>query len=131
MPEPLEHKLSRRERQIMDLLFQAGQATAAEIRVGMPDPPSDSAVRTHLRILEQKGHIQHEQDGPRYLYRPTVAKQHATRSALRHMVTTFFNGSAENAMAALLGDSKSQLSEAQFDRLEDMIRQARSQEDES
>ena len=109
----------------MDLLFQAGQATAAEIRAAMPDAPSDSAVRTHLRILEQKGHIQHEQDGPRYLYRPTVGKQQATRSALHHLVDTFFSGSAEKAMAALLGDSRSELSEAQLDRLEAMIQEAR------
>ena len=128
MSEPLEHSLSRRERQIMDVLFQHGEATAAEVRGGMPDAPSYSAVRTQLRILEDKGHIKHEQDGPRYLYRPTVAKEHAKRSALNHLVDTFFNGSAEQAMAALLDDSSGALSDHELDRLDDLIQQARSRE---
>ena len=128
MSEPLEHTLSRRERQIMDVLFQRGEATAAEVRDGMPDAPSYSAVRAQLRILEDKGHVTHEQDGPRYVYRPTVTKESATRSALNHLVDTFFNGSAEQAMAALLDDSTDQLSDRELDRLEDLIRQARSRE---
>jgi len=128
MSEPLEHQLSRRERQIMDVLFQRGEATAAEVQEGMPEPPSYSAVRAHLRILEDKGHIVHEQDGPRYVYKPTVTKERAKRSALNHLVDTFFNGSAGQAMAALLDDSTERLSSAELDRLEDLIRQARSRE---
>ncbi len=128
MAAPLEHELSRRERQIMDVLFQHGKATAAEVREGMPDAPGYSAVRAQLRILEEKGHITHEQDGPRYLYRPTVTKARATRSALNHMVDTFFNGSAEQAAAALLDDSASGLSDQELDRLEGLIRLARSRE---
>jgi len=128
MSESLEHKLSRRERQIMDVLFQRGKASAAEVREGMPEAPSYSAVRAQLRILEDKGHIKHEQDGPRYVFRPTLTKARAKRSALNHLVDTFFNGSAEQAMAALLDDSTGDLSDHQLDRLEDLIRQARSQE---
>jgi predicted transcriptional regulator len=128
MSEPLAHKLSARERQIMDVLFQRGAATAAEVREGMPDAPSYSAVRTQLRILEDKGHVTHEQDGPRYVYRPTLAKERAKRSALNHLVDTFFNGSAGQAMAALLDDSNTELSERDLDRLEDLILQARSRE---
>lgn len=128
MAAPLEHELSRRERQIMDVLFRHGKATAAEVREGMPNAPSYSAVRAQLRILEEKGHITHEQDGPRYLYRPTVTKARATRSALNHMVDTFFNGSAERALAALLDDSASGLSDQELDRLEGLIQQARSRE---
>ena len=112
----------------MDVLFQHGKATAAEVREGMPEAPSYSAVRAQLRILEDKGHITHEQDGPRYLYRPTVTKARATRSALNHMVDTFFNGSAEQAMAALLDDSAAGLSGEELDRLEGLIQQARSRE---
>ncbi len=126
MAAPLEHELSRRERQIMDVLFQHGKATAAEVREGMPDAASYSAVRAQLRILEEKGHVTHEQDGPRYLYRPTVTKARATRSALKHMVDTFFDGSAERAMAALLDDSASGLTDQELDRLERLIQQARS-----
>ena len=128
MAAPLEHELSRRERQIMDVLFQHGKATAAEVREGMPNAPSYSAVRAQLRILEEKGHITHEQDGPRYLYRPTVTKARATRSALHHMVDTFFDGSAEQAVAALLDDSALGLSDEELDRLEGLIRQARCRE---
>lgn len=128
MSKPLDHTLSRRERQIMDVLFHHEKATAAEVRAGMPDPPSYSAVRTQLRILEDKGHIKHEQDGPRYLYRPTLTKQRATRSALNHLVDTFFNGSAGQAMAALLDDSTGELSDHELGRLEELIQQARSRE---
>ncbi len=128
MAEQLEHQLSRRERQIMDVLFQSGQATAAEIRQGMPNAPSDSAVRTQLRILVEKGHIRHEQDGPRYLYRPTLEKEQAKKSALKRLVKTFFNGSAEDAMAALLDGSAPHLSEAELDRMAGLIQQARARE---
>jgi predicted transcriptional regulator len=94
--------LSRRERQIMDVLYKAGKASAAEVRAGLPDAPSDSAVRTLLRILEDKGHVRHELDGPRYVYLPTVKRDTAKRSALTHLVNTFFDGSASQVMAALL-----------------------------
>jgi predicted transcriptional regulator len=94
--------LSKRERQIMDVLYGAGRATAAEVRARMPDPPSYSAVRTLLRILEEKGHVRHEQDGIRYVYVPTVAPAKAQRSALKHLIDTFFGGSASRGMAALV-----------------------------
>jgi len=91
----------------------------------LPDPPSYSAVRAMLRILEEKGHVRHEQDGPRYVYRPTLARDSAKRSAMRHMLQTFFDGSAEQAISALLGDSSAKLSDAELDRLARMIDQAR------
>src|ERR687884_605634 len=94
--------LSRRERQIIDILYAHGRATAAEVQAALPDPPSYSAVRAMLRILEEKGHVHHEQDGPRYVYLPTIAPERAKRSALKHLIQTFFNGSAEQAISALL-----------------------------
>ena len=122
---PQHHELSRRERQIIDILYAQGRATAAEVQAQLPDPPSYSAVRAMLRILEEKGHVRHEQDGPRYIYRPTVARESAKRSAMRHMLQTFFDGSAEQAISALLDDSSSSLSDAELDRLARMIEQAR------
>ena len=119
------HDLSRRERQIVDILYTQGRATAAEVQAALPDPPSYSAVRAMLRILEEKGHVQHEQEGPRYVYVPTVARDNAKRSALRHMLRTFFDGSAEQAISALLDDSSTRLSERELDRLARMIDQAR------
>jgi predicted transcriptional regulator len=118
-------ELSRRERQIIDILYTRGRATAAEVQATLPDPPSSSAVRAMLRILEEKGHIRHEQDGPRYVYLPTVARDSAKRSAMRHMLRTFFNGSAEQAISALLDDSTAKLSDAELDRLARLIEQAR------
>src|SRR5688500_18885595 len=117
--------LSRRERQIVDILYTQGRATAAEVQAALPDPPSYSAVRAMLRILEEKGHVRHEQDGPRYIYLPTVARDNAKRSALRHMLQTFFDGSAEQAISALLDDSSTRLSDRELDRLARMIDQAR------
>ena len=117
--------LSRRERQIMDVLFRLGEATAADVLEGLPDPPSYSAVRALLRILEEKGQITHTQDGPRYVYRPTVAPEKASRSALRHVLRTFFDGSAEQAVAALLDEAGDDLSDAELDRLASLIAQAR------
>src|SRR5881394_2633802 len=111
----VEHHLSRRERQIMDVLHARGQATAAEVQTGLPDPPSYSAVRALLRILEEKGHISHEQDGPRYVYLPTIARDNAQRSALRHILQTFFDGSAEQAISALLDDKSTRISPAELD----------------
>ena len=117
--------LSRRERQILDILYQRGRATAAEVQTALPEPPSYSAVRALLRILEEKGHVRHEQDGPRYVYLPTVARGNARRSAMRHMLQTFFDGSAEQAISALLDDSSAKLSPAELDRLARMIDSAR------
>ena len=117
--------LSRRERQIMDALYQAGRATAADIRAAMPDAPSYSAVRTMLRILEEKGHVRHDLDGPRYVYLPTVARDKVKRSALRHLINTFFDGSAAQAMAALVELSPRDLKDEEAARLKRMIDAAR------
>ena len=119
--------LSRRERQIMDVIFRLGEASAAEVMEEMPDPPSYSAVRAMLRILEEKGEVTHTQDGPRYVYAPTVAPEKARRSALRHILRTFFDGSAELAVAALLDDAGKNLSEDELDRLASLIEQARTE----
>jgi BlaI family transcriptional regulator, penicillinase repressor len=119
------HDLSRRERQIIDILYAHGRATAAEVQASLPEPPSYSAVRAMLRILEDKGHIRHEQDGPRYVYLPTVGRDNAKKSAMRHMLHTFFDGSAEQAISALLGDSSARLSDAELDRLASLIDRAR------
>ena len=127
MPETDEllRELSRRERQIMDFLYRHGRATAAEVQANIPDPPGYSAVRAMLRVLEEKGHARHEQDGPRYVYVPRVARDRAKRSALRHVVRTFFDGSAEQAMAALLDDRSAKLSDDDLDRLARLIDRAR------
>ncbi len=117
--------LSRRERQIMDVIFQRGRATAAEVMGDLPDPPSYSAVRATLRILEEKGHVQHEQNGLRYVFVPTLARETAKRSALEHLLQTFFNGSAEQAVATLLDESASRLSEEELDRLAQLIEKTR------
>jgi predicted transcriptional regulator len=117
--------LSRRERQILDILYERGQATAAEVQTALPEPPSYSAVRALLRILEEKGHVRHQQDGPRYVYLPTVARDNAQRSALQHVLKTFFDNSAEQAISALLDDSSSKLSPAELDRLARLIDTAR------
>jgi predicted transcriptional regulator len=117
--------LSRRERQILDILYRQGQATAAEVQNALPEPPSYSAVRALLRILEEKGHVRHQQDGPRYVYLPTVALENAKRSALRHMLRTFFDGSAEQAISALLDDASARLSPEELDRLARLIEDAR------
>jgi BlaI family transcriptional regulator, penicillinase repressor len=117
--------LSRRERQILDIIYQRGQATAAEVQAALPEPPSYSAVRALLRILEDKGHVRHDQDGPRYVYLPTVPRDNAQRSAMRHLLQTFFDGSAEQAISALLDDSSARLSGAELDRLARMIDTAR------
>ncbi|MBY0396096.1 MAG: BlaI/MecI/CopY family transcriptional regulator [Thermoleophilia bacterium] len=120
-----EGELSRRERQIMDVVYRAGRATAAEVREGMPDPPSYSAVRALLRVLEEKGHLKHESDGPRYVYSPTVSRDKARRSALRRLVQTFFEGSAAQAVVALLGESRTRLTDDDLDRIARLIDEAR------
>ena len=125
MLEAPHHDLSRRERQIVDILYTQGRATAAEVQAALPDPPSYSAVRAMLRILEEKGHIRHEQDGPRYVYLPTVGRDRAKKTALRHVLQTFFNGSAEQALSALLDESDSRLSDRELDRLAELIDRAR------
>ena len=116
--------LSRRERQIMDVLFKNGKATAAEIQAAISDPPSYSAVRAMLRTLEEKGHVRHKSDGPRYVYSPTIGQETAKRSALRHLVETFFGGSVELAIAALLDGGARKLSRAEVERLEALVRSA-------
>jgi predicted transcriptional regulator len=118
-------KLSRRERQIMDVLYQKGRATAADVLHSISDPPSYSAIRALLRILEQKGHIRHEESEGKYIFIPTVRRDRAKRSAIRHILETFFNGSPEEAVAALLDVSSSKLSDADFDRLAKLIEKAR------
>jgi BlaI family transcriptional regulator, penicillinase repressor len=125
MTKQPHHDLSRRERQIIDILYAQGRATAAEVQAALPEPPSYSAVRAMLRILEDKGHVRHEQDGPRYVYVPTVGRDNAKRSALNHMLQTFFEGSAEQAISALLDDRAAKLSDAELDRLSRLINQAR------
>jgi predicted transcriptional regulator len=125
MSRPPLQDLSRRERQIIDILYAQGRATAAEVQAALPDPPSYSAVRAMLRILEDKGHIRHEQDGPRYIYLPTVARDSAKKSAMRHVLQTFFDGSASQAISALLDDPRASFSDAELDRLAKMIDKAR------
>ena len=120
----LEH-LSRRERQIMEIVYRSGRATATEVLAGIPDPPSYSAIRALLRILENKGWLRHEADGPRYVYLPTLPSRRASRSALRNVLETFFEGSTEKAMAALLDLSREQLSDEELSRLSRLIEDAR------
>lgn len=109
----------------MDVIYQLGEATAAALRERMPEPPSYSAVRAMLRVLEEKGHLKHDQDGPRYVYRPTIPRGRALQSALQHVVRTFFGGSTESAVAALIELQGSQLSNHQLERLAELIEQAR------
>ena len=123
-PTAPEH-MSRRERQIMDIVYAEGRATAAQVREHLPDPPSYSAVRALLRILEDKGHLRHETDGNRYVYLPTVPRGTARRSALENLITTFFDGSPRDAMAALLDLGKDELTSEDLDRLSKAIEKAR------
>jgi predicted transcriptional regulator len=116
--------LSRRERQIMDALYTLGEATVGEVMDNMPDPPSYSAVRATLRVLEEKGHAKHKQNGPRYLYLPTVPRDKARSHALKHLVGTFFGGSVEQAVMALLSMPETKLSDEQLEKLAEQVRQA-------
>jgi len=125
MAEPAEHKLSRRERQIMDVLYQRQRASAAEIRDSLASPPSYSAVRALLRILEEKGHIRHAEKDLRYVYFPTVSRRRVRRAALRHLVETFFDGSAAQTVATLLDPSTARMSESELDRISELIAKAR------
>jgi len=118
-------QLSRRERQIMDILYQRGKATAAEVKVAMDDAPSYSAVRAMLRVLEEKGHVRHETEGLRYVFVPSVNREKAKRSAVKHLIDTFFRDSPDQVVAALLDVSSKQLTNAELDSMAELIEKAR------
>src|SRR4029077_7003833 len=117
--------LTRRERQIMDVLYRRGRATAAEVMADLPGEPNYSTVRTQLRVLEEKGHVRHDEEGLRYVYAPATARRAARKSALRHLVDTFFDGSAEQTVAALLGGEGARLSEEELERIARLVTKAR------
>jgi len=117
--------LSRRERQIMEILYQQGKASAADVLRAMPDPPSYSAVRAMMRVLEEKGHVKHVAQGPKYVYVPVVGREKAKRSAVKHLVDTFFSDSPEQVVAALLDVSSTRLTNEELDRMAAMIERAR------
>jgi predicted transcriptional regulator len=119
--------LTRREREIMDILYRRGRATAHEVLEDLPDPPSYSAARALLRLLEERGHVKHTQEGQRYVYAPAVARGDARRSALAHVVRTFFAGSVEQAVATLVESSRTKLSGDELDRLADIIERAKNE----
>jgi predicted transcriptional regulator len=121
----MSQSLSRRERQIMDILYRRGRASAAEVMRELPGEPTDSTVRTQLRVLEQKGHVRHEEQGLRYVYAPAVPRHAARKSALRHLVQTFFEGSAEKTVAALLGPDGGKLTDEELQRIADIVARAR------
>jgi BlaI family transcriptional regulator, penicillinase repressor len=125
MPGPLDDRLSRRERQIMDVLYAAGEASAAEVHGSLPDAPSYTTVRTLLRILEEKGHLAHRQVGVKYVYAPLRARGHAGRSAFERVLRIFFDGSLASAVAAHLGDDAADLPPDELQRLAEVIRRAR------
>ena len=128
MPKPLHAVLSRRERQIMDTLYQLGRATAGDLMKALPGEPSDSTVRTQLRVLEAKGHVRHEEEGLRYVYVPVVPRRVVRKSALKHLVNTFFDGSVEKVVAALLGPDGGRLSDEELNRIAEMVAKARAEE---
>src|SRR5881394_2115377 len=117
--------LTRRERQIMDILYRLGRATASEVMRELPGDPAYSTVRTQLRVLEEKGHVRHEEEGLRYVYVPALPRDVARRSALRHLVETFFDGSTEKVVAALLGGEVARISPEELDRLARLIAKGR------
>ena len=117
--------LTRRERQIMDVLYRRGRATAAEVMAELTGEPNYSTVRTQLRVLEDKGHVRHEEEAGRYVYAPAVPRHAARKSALKHLVETFFDGSAEQVVAAVLGGEASRLSDEELDRVSALIDKAR------
>ena len=117
--------LSRRERQIMDVLYRLGRATAAEVMAGLDGSAGNSTVRTQLRVLERKGHVRHEDEGLRFIYMPTVPRHSARRPALKHLVETFFDGSTTKAVAALLGGEGARVSDEELARIEDLVKAAR------
>jgi BlaI family transcriptional regulator, penicillinase repressor len=122
---PLADRLSRREKQIMDVLYRLGRATAAEVQLGLAEPPSYSAVRAQLRILEDKGHVRHEVDGPRYIYFPMAERDTERGRALRHLLDTFFGGSREELVSTLMNHADTQLNDAEVRRLTALIKAAR------
>jgi predicted transcriptional regulator len=117
--------LTRRERQIMDILYKRGRATATEVKEELPGNPHYSTVSTQLRVLEEKGHVTHEEQGVRYVYVPAVARRAARKSALRHLVDTFFDGSAEQVVAAVLGGEGAKLSDEELDRIAELVDKAK------
>jgi len=117
--------LSRRERQILEILIERGKASASEVRAAMPDAPSYSAVRTLLRVLEDKGHVKHHAEGLRYVYLPTIGRERAKRTAVKHLLKTYFNGSPEEIVAALLDVSSTRLTNEELDRMAQMIEEAK------
>jgi predicted transcriptional regulator len=125
MAKSLHAALTRRERQIMDILYRRGRATAAEVLEDLPGQTSYSTVRTQLRVLEEKGHVRHEEEGLRYIYLPAVPRHAARKSALRHLVDTFFDGSTEKAVAALLGGEGSRLTDEELARITELVAKAR------
>ena len=125
MAQNLHSTLSRRERQIMDILYRLGRATANEVMAALSGDPNYSTVRTQLRVLEGKGHVRHEEHGLRYVYMPTAPRHTVRQSALRHLIETFFEGSAEKMLSTLLGSEGSKISEAELDRLAGLIEKAR------
>jgi len=125
MTKKTHSTLTRRERQIMDILYRQGRATAAEVMAALPGGPSSSTVRTQLRVLEEKGHVRHEERGLRFIYLPAVPRHAARRFALRHVVDTFFDGSAEKVVAAVLGGEGSRLSEDELRRIAELVEKAR------
>jgi predicted transcriptional regulator len=125
MTKPSTATFTRREREIMDILYRRERATAAEVLEDMTNAPTYSAVRALLRILEDEGHIKHVQDGPRYIYLPAVARNDARKSALSHVVATFFDGSVEDAVVALVESSRAKLSKEELDRLSQLIAKAK------
>lgn len=120
-----EHGLARRERQIMDILYRRGRATAGEVMDDLSGNPSYSTVRTQLRVLEEKGHVRHEEEGLRYVYTPAIPRHAARKSALRHLVDTFFDGSAEKTVAALLGSEGTRMTDEELERIADLVERAR------
>lgn len=117
--------LSRRERQVMDIVYRSGEATVSEVLEALPDPPSYSAVRALLRVLEEKGHLAHREDGPRYVYRPTVPREEASQTALERLLATFFDGSVERTVATLLDLESGNLSDEELDRLAELVAAAK------
>ncbi len=124
MAKPTLNNLSRRERQIMDVIFKAGQATAADVYAALPDPPKETTIRKLIRVLEEKGYVTHKSRGREFVYRPTVPRGQASRKAVKHLMDTFFEGSAPKAVAALLNASKDSLSAEEVQELAALIDKA-------
>ena len=120
-----QKNLSRRERQIMDIIYELNRATVAQVLDRIPNPPSYSAIRALLRVLEEKGHLAHKQEGPRYIYSPTLSREKARKNALKHVMRTFFDNSTEDIVAALLDISEDNLSKQDYQRIQELIKKAR------